>query len=90
MTVPVVRRAAMQPNPLQSASMGKDGAHGFLALKARGWTTIAQDEATSVVYGMPKAASELGAATRVEALPDIAGAIGRAWGRLAGANGVSS
>lgn len=47
--------------------MGKDGAAGLMSLKSAGWHTIAQDKATSVVYGMPKAAAELGAA--VEILP---------------------
>jgi two-component system, chemotaxis family, response regulator WspF len=42
--------------------MGRDGALGLLELRKRGWHTIAQDEATSVVAGMPKAAASLGAA----------------------------
>lgn len=42
--------------------MGKDGAEGLLRLRERGATTFAQDEATSVVYGMPKVAWENGAA----------------------------
>ncbi len=41
--------------------MGKDGAHGMLALRNSGAITIGQDEASSIVYGMPKAAFELGA-----------------------------
>jgi two-component system response regulator WspF len=45
--------------------MGRDGAAGLLALKRSGWHTIAQDESTSVVWGMPKAAVELGAAGQV-------------------------
>jgi two-component system response regulator WspF len=45
--------------------MGKDGAAGLLELRNAGWTTIAQDAATSVVYGMPKAAAEMGAAEKV-------------------------
>ncbi|MDP8244353.1 MAG: chemotaxis response regulator protein-glutamate methylesterase [Candidatus Hinthialibacter antarcticus] len=49
------------------SGMGKDGAAGLLALRQAGWHTIAQDEATCVVYGMPKAAVALGAA--VEELP---------------------
>jgi two-component system response regulator WspF len=47
--------------------MGKDGAAGLLALRKAGWRTFAQDESTSVVYGMPRAARDLGAA--VEVLP---------------------
>jgi chemotaxis response regulator CheB len=46
-----------------------------LALRQAGWPTIAQDQATSVVYGMPKAAVELGAARHILPLPDIARAI---------------
>ena len=41
--------------------MGDDGARGLLDLSARGALTIAQDEASSIVYGMPRAAVELGA-----------------------------
>lgn len=55
--------------------MGKDGASGLLALKNRGWHTIAQDKATSIVYGMPKAAAELGAAVEVLPLGRIAPAL---------------
>lgn len=42
--------------------MGEDGAQGLLALRERGHHTIVQDEATSLVYGMPRVARELGAA----------------------------
>ena len=45
--------------------MGKDGARGLVALRRKGWHTIAQDEATSVVWSMPKAAIEAGAACEV-------------------------
>ncbi len=55
--------------------MGRDGAEGMLLLKKLGWFTIAQDESTSVVYGMPKAAKELGAAEAVLPLPKIAAAV---------------
>ncbi|GAB4343270.1 MAG: chemotaxis response regulator protein-glutamate methylesterase [Desulfobulbaceae bacterium] len=52
--------------------MGRDGAQGLLALREQGHVTIAQDQRTSVVFGMPKAAIELGAA--VETLPlDVIG-----------------
>ena len=55
--------------------MGKDGAQGLLAMRNAGAHTIAQDESSCVVYGMPKAAVELGAAMEVVSLPDIAGRI---------------
>ena len=45
--------------------MGVDGAKGMLRLRSRGWHTIAQDESTSVVWSMPKAAIDLGAACEV-------------------------
>lgn len=47
--------------------MGRDGAKGLKALRQLGHHTIAQDQASSAVYGMPKAAAELGAA--IEILP---------------------
>jgi two-component system chemotaxis response regulator CheB len=55
--------------------MGRDGASGLLALRQRGAFTIAQDEATSVVYGMPGEAVRLNAACSVLPLPRIALAI---------------
>jgi two-component system chemotaxis response regulator CheB/two-component system response regulator WspF len=53
--------------------MGRDGAIGLKAMRAKGYDTIAQDEATSAVYGMPKAAATLGAARRILPLGRIAG-----------------
>ncbi len=55
--------------------MGTDGAEGLLRLRRLGWHTIAQDESTCVVYGMPRAAVELGAAVEVLPLPLIGPAI---------------
>jgi two-component system response regulator WspF len=55
--------------------MGADGAKGLLRLRALGWHTIAQDEATSVVYGMPKAAVEKQAPAQVLPLSEIGPAI---------------
>jgi two-component system chemotaxis response regulator CheB len=52
--------------------MGKDGAQGMLALRNTGAYTIAQDEASCVVFGMPREAIELGAAVDVLPLDKIA------------------
>jgi len=51
--------------------MGSDGAKGLLALKQNGAYTLAQDEYSSVVWGMPKAAAELNAADEIVALDKI-------------------
>ena len=55
--------------------MLRDGAAGLLTLRRLGWLTIAQDEATSVVFGMPRAAAEIGAASLVLPIGRIAQAI---------------
>jgi two-component system response regulator WspF len=55
--------------------MGRDGALGLLKLRQRGWLTIAQDEKTSVVWGMPRAAVECGAACEVLPIQSIAAAL---------------
>jgi two-component system chemotaxis response regulator CheB len=52
--------------------MGSDGANGMLAMRNAGARTIAQDEATSVVFGMPKEAYQRGGAERLMALQNIA------------------
>ena len=57
--------------------MGRDGAKGLLTLKQKGWHTIAQDEQTSVVYGMPAAAAEKGAALSILPLNAIGDAVAR-------------
>ncbi len=51
--------------------MGRDGAEGLLAMRRAGHTTIAQDQASSAVYGMPRAAAELDAAQMVLPLTKI-------------------
>jgi two-component system chemotaxis response regulator CheB len=58
--------------------MGSDGAMGMQAILRAGGRTIAQDEATSVVFGMPRAAIELNAAEQVVPLPRMADAIVKA------------
>lgn len=64
--------------------MGRDGAAGLLAVRRAGGGTIAQDEATSVVYGMPREAIVLGAAERVLPLGEIGAAIAAAAPRPGG------
>jgi two-component system chemotaxis response regulator CheB len=58
--------------------MGRDGAAGLLAIRRAGGRTVAQDEATSVVYGMPREAALLGAAERVLPLGAIGAALAAA------------
>ena len=55
--------------------MGRDGALGLLKLRQRGWHTIAQDEKSSIVWGMPRAAIECGAACEVLPLSKVAASI---------------
>jgi len=55
--------------------MGRDGAAGLLAIREAGGFTVAQDEATSIVYGMPREAAACGAAERILPLQDIGPAL---------------
>jgi len=55
--------------------MGDDGANGLLEMKEAGAVTMAQDEATCVVFGMPQEAIKRGAADKVLPLEEIAGAV---------------
>jgi two-component system chemotaxis response regulator CheB len=55
--------------------MGSDGAKGLLAMKKQGAYTIAQDEQTCVVFGMPKEAIKIGAADKVVPLQNVSHAI---------------
>jgi two-component system response regulator WspF len=55
--------------------MGSDGALGLLRLRRLGWHTIAQDQASCIVYGMPKAAAEHQAACQVLPLTQIGDAV---------------
>jgi two-component system chemotaxis response regulator CheB len=51
--------------------MGSDGANGLLKMKESGAATIAQDEKSCVVFGMPKEAIKLGAAEKILGLSEI-------------------
>jgi chemotaxis response regulator CheB len=67
--------AAHWPRPSVAVvltGIGRDGAQGLLELRNAGWHTIAQDEASSVVYGMPQAAAEVGAAAEILPVDKIA------------------
>jgi len=57
--------------------MGRDGAQGIVELAAAGAKTIAQDEQTSLVYGMPKAAADTGCVQQILSLAEIPAAIAR-------------
>ncbi len=61
--------------------MGRDGADGMLRMRQAGSTCLAQDRDSSVVWGMPRVAYEIGAAERLVALPVMAAEILRASGR---------
>jgi len=62
-------------NAVILTGMGADGAKGLLTLREKGAYTLAQDEASCVVYGMPKAAYDLGAVEKVMPLDKIAQAL---------------
>ena len=64
--------------------MGRDGARGLLALRRAGFHTIAQDERSSVVWGMPRAAVEGGGASEVLPLDRIAARVAAIVGDLCG------
>jgi two-component system, chemotaxis family, protein-glutamate methylesterase/glutaminase len=68
----VARRAGQMAAAALLTGMGRDGAAGMSEIRRVGGHTIAQDEATSVVWGMPAAAVELDAAATVLPLDDIA------------------
>ncbi len=65
------RHAGPHSTGILLTGMGDDGARGLLEMKEAGAMTIAQDEASSVVFGMPKAAVNLGAAHQILSLHEI-------------------
>jgi two-component system chemotaxis response regulator CheB len=67
----VARAAGTNAVGVLLTGMGEDGAQGMLEMRQAGAFTIAQDEASCVVFGMPRAAIELGAADRVVGLDRI-------------------
>ena len=71
----VAEAAAGEAVGVLLTGMGSDGAHGLLRMKQAGARTIVQNEATCVVFGMPREAVRLGAADRVLPLEKIASAI---------------
>ena len=71
----VAKSAGRNAVGVMLTGMGADGAKGLLAMKESGACTLAQDEATCVVYGMPKEAVKLGAVDEVVPLPRIPQAI---------------
>lgn len=82
----VARELGSQAIGVLLTGMGRDGAAGLLAMRQAGAATIGQDEATSVVYGMPREAALLGAVEQVLPLGRIAPALEL----IAGAEGASS
>ena len=67
----VAKYAGANAIGIMLTGMGGDGAEGMLAMRRAGARTLAQDEATSVVFGMPKVAYQLGAAENLVPLSDI-------------------
>lgn len=68
----VARYAGQNAIGVILTGMGKDGAQGLLNMRQAGASTIAQDERTCIVFGMPKEAIDIGAAQVVKPLPNIA------------------
>ena len=74
----IAQRAGSESVGVLLTGMGDDGATGLLEMRRAGAYTIAQDKASSAIYGMPAAAKELGAAEHILPLEQIPGAIVRA------------
>ncbi|MFW6264335.1 MAG: chemotaxis response regulator protein-glutamate methylesterase [Cyanobacteriota bacterium] len=79
-SVDIFFKSVAQNYPKKGAAVlltgiGKDGAEGMLLLRSMGWYTIAQEQSSCVVYGMPKAAANLKAAVKILRLEAIASAL---------------
>jgi two-component system chemotaxis response regulator CheB len=84
----VAEAAGLNARAALLTGMGADGAEGLLAIRGAGGHTIAQDEESSVVWGMPGAAVARGAAIDVRPLHQIAAALLQADGASSTHNGV--
>ncbi|EHR77515.1 chemotaxis protein CheY [Thermococcus litoralis DSM 5473] len=78
MMISVARLFGRKTIGVVMTGMGRDGAQGLAEIKRRGGITIAQDKETSIIFGMPKAAIELGVVDYVVPLDKIAETIIRA------------
>jgi two-component system chemotaxis response regulator CheB len=67
----VAKHAGQNALGILLTGMGKDGAQGLLQMREHGARTIAQDEATSVVFGMPREAAKIGAAQYILPLQEM-------------------
>ena len=68
----VAREIGRQSIACLLTGMGRDGAQGLAAIRRAGGRTLAQNEATSTIFGMPQEAIRIGAAERVVGLPEVA------------------
>jgi len=71
----VARSAGSNSVGVLLTGMGSDGAKGLLEMRESGAYTLAQDKESCIVFGMPKEAIKLGAASEVVSLPRMAAAI---------------
>jgi two-component system chemotaxis response regulator CheB len=74
----VAERAGTAAVGVLLTGIGDDGARGLLAIRRRGGWTLAQDEASCAVFGMPQAAQRIGAVTDLLPITQLAAAINQA------------
>lgn len=85
----VTERVRLKTIGVMLTGMGKDGAQGMLRMSESGSATIAQDEKTSVIWGMPGEAVKIGAADHVLPLTNVAAKIEELW-KMKSIKGVRS